>query len=206
MKACLFVCLAGLVFFGQEGLRNSWNVAVWVFSDEPFLLFAPLIYVSHSSWESLIFHLHHLGFFWPPTTFVPQSLLTALPSYSPSLSSFCSFFQRKGWSCRVRQSTTEASQRAHSGHCVQARNNIYSGPLWVPWKQSQYWSPKWTYTALFIVRSLSIKIGGGEKQLFQHIPWHLSAYWLFCQSYGQLMECIESGNIRNQIVLIAKDS
>lgn len=102
--------------------------------------------------------------------------------------------------------SAEASQRAHSGHCVRARNNIYRSPLWAPWKQSQYWSPKWTYTAVFIVRSLSIKIGGGEKQLFQHIPWHLSAYWLFCQSCVHLLECMGSENIRTWISLITEDN
>lgn len=35
---------------------------------------------------------------------------------------------------------------------------------------------KWTYTALFIVRSLSIKNG---KASLQHIPWHLLAITLF---------------------------
>lgn len=178
---------------------------MWVSSDGPFLLFAPLIYVLHSSRVSLIFHLHHLCFFWPPTAFVPPSLRLALPSH---LVVFClvSSWVKGEAAEGGGQSAAEASQRAHSGHCVRARNNIYRSPLWAPWKQSQYWSPKWTYTAVFIVRSLSIKIRGGEKQLFQHIPWHLSAYWLFCQSCVHLLECLGSENIRMWIILIGKDN
>lgn len=178
---------------------------MWVSSDGPFLLFAPFIYVSHSSRESLISHLHHLCFFWPPTAFVPPSLRLALPS---RLVVFClvSSWVKGEAAEGGGQSAAEASQRAHSGHCVRARNNIYRSPLWAPWKQSQYWSPKWTYTAVFIVRSLSIKIRGGEKQLFQHIPWHLSAYWLFCQSCVHLLECLGSENIRMWIILIGKDN
>lgn len=130
------------------------------------------------------------------------------PLLSPSLSSF---FWLSSWVKGEAvegggRSAAEASQRAHSGHCVRARNNIYRSPLWAPWKQSQYWSPKWTYTAVFIVRSLSIKIRGGEKQLFQHIPWHLSAYWLFCQSRVHLLECLGLVNIRMWIILIGKDN
>lgn len=56
--------------------------------------------MSHSSRESLIFHLHHLCFSWPPTMFVPPSLLVALPSspslLSLSLSSFF-FFLVSSW-------------------------------------------------------------------------------------------------------------
>lgn len=194
-KTRLFVCLAGSVFFGHQGLRNSWNVAVWVSSDGPFLLFAPLIYVSRSSWESLIFHLHHLCFSWPPTTFAP-------PKPPPSSLGF-SFFLVSSWvkgeAAEWRRAVRRGgfAERAHSGHCVRARNNIYRSPLWAPWKQSQYWSPKWTYTAVFIVRSLSIKIRAGEKQLFQHIPWHLSAYWLFCQSFAHLLECLGLKKYKN---------
>lgn len=162
------------------------------------------IYVLHASWESLISHLHHLCFSWPPTTFAPPSILFALPSSSFSSHPF--FFrqilekseaaERGGWSA------TEASQRAHSGHCVRARNTIYRSPLWAPWKQSQYWSPKWTCTAVFIVRSLSIKIRGGEKQLFQHILLHLLAYWLFCQSCVHLLECLGLENMAMYIISI----
>lgn len=200
----MFVCLAGLVFFGQEGLRKSWNVAARVSSDGPFLLFAA-------------FYLRVARQLREPN-FSPSSSLLLLASYnvcsskhplcSPLLFLFLSSFffrqileksetaERGGWSA------TEASQRAHSGHCVRARNTIYRSPLWAPWKQSQYWSPKWTCTAVFIVRSLSIKIRGGEKQLFQHILLHLLAYWLFCQSCVHLLECLGLENMGMYIMSI----
>lgn len=157
--------------------------------------------------------------------FSPPSSLLLLASYdvcsskppccssplSPLLSSFFPCLLVSLWAKGEAaewggRSAAEASQRAHSGHCVRARNNIYRSPLSAPWKQSQYWSPKWTYTAVFIVRSLSIKIRGGEKQLFQHIPWHLSAYWLFFQSCVHLLECLGLENIRIWIILIGKGS
>lgn len=171
----IFGCLS---FSGPEGLRNSWNVAGPVSSDG----FFPII---------CVFNLG-VAFQLREPNFSPSSSLLFLASYhvgAPvSLSLFLQF-QVSSW---VKGKALDgsgrfklfffffSSVRAHSGHCVWARNNIYSSPLWAPRKQSRYWSPKWTYTAVFIVRSLSIKTRGGEKQHFQHIPWHLLANWLFC--------------------------
>lgn len=88
----LFVCLAALGFFslGQEGFRSAWNVAVRGSSHGPFLLFVPLIYLPHSSGESLIFLLHHLGFSRPPTTLLVAPTCS-LPCPSSHFFFFCWF-------------------------------------------------------------------------------------------------------------------
>lgn len=135
----MFVCLFGWFSFiwarGTRELLECGCVSVlrWAIS----LFFAPLIYVLHSGQESLIFHLHHHYFSWPPVMFVPPSFLIALPLPRTF------FFLVSSWvkgeaAYGGGRSATEASQKAHSGHCVRARNNIYRSPLWAPWKQSQY--------------------------------------------------------------------
>lgn len=64
----MFVCLAGLAFFGQQGLRKSWNVAARVSSDGPFLLFAAFyLRVAHQLREP---------------NFSPSSSLLLLASYN----------------------------------------------------------------------------------------------------------------------------
>lgn len=64
----MFVCLAGLVFFGRQGLRKSWNVAARVSSDGPFLLFAAFyLRVAHQLREP---------------NFSPSSSLLLLASYN----------------------------------------------------------------------------------------------------------------------------
>lgn len=75
---------------------------------------------------------------WPPTKFVAPSLLTALPLLTPFPSRWFSSWVKGEAGEGGGRSAAEASQRAHSGHCVRARNNIYRSPLWAPWKQSQY--------------------------------------------------------------------
>lgn len=66
--------------------------------------------MSHSSRENLIFHLHHLCFSWPPTTFVPPGLLVALPSSPVSSRRFflvCWFLPGQ----RVKQPSEASSPR-----------------------------------------------------------------------------------------------
>lgn len=67
-------------------------------------------------------------------------------------------------------------------HCL-ALNNIYHGLFSARGKTKHVLIPKWTYTAVFIVRSLSIKNG---KAPLQHILWHMPVidpiYWLFARN------------------------
>lgn len=64
-------------------------------------------------------------------------------------------------------------------HCLEL-NNIYHGLFSARGKTKHVLIPKWTYTAVFIVRSLSIKNG---KAPLQHILWHMLVidpiYWSF---------------------------
>lgn len=76
---------------------------------------------------------------------------------------------------------------------VSEAETIFSASLsGLPWKQSRYWSPppnEPTQHSLLLDLYL-LKSGAGEKRLFQHIPWHPSAYWLFCQGRVHLLECL----------------
>lgn len=120
---CLFVWLCW--FPPAERDRGTFGTRrCELSSDGPFLLFAPLIYLLHSSRESLIFLLHH-----PRSSRPPAASLVA-PNAPPRFFfvfflpflSFGSFLVKAPEGGGL--SAAWASRRAHSGHCVRGRNNI----------------------------------------------------------------------------------
>lgn len=132
----VFVCLAAWVFFRATGTRellecDSVSVLGWAVS----LICSFNLRVALQQREP---------------NFSPSSSLLLLASYHarsskhpllaalPLSSSFFRLQKRLEQPREADSPWRRLRSRAHSGHCVQARNNIYRSPLWAPWKQSQY--------------------------------------------------------------------
>lgn len=116
----LFVCLAGLVFFWDK--RDSGTLALWLCECPRmgrFSLFAPFnVHVALQLRETN---------FSPSSSRLSLGLLQRLfLRASSSLFLSFSFFPSRGRSGGGRRA--EASQRAHSGHCVQASKQYLPQP------------------------------------------------------------------------------
>lgn len=173
----LFVCLFVWLCWFPPAERDRGTLGTRqckLSSDGPFLLFAPLIYLLHSSRESLIFLLHH-----PAPLGLPRrrSLLQTL---LPGCCFFCLFnLLVPSWLKHPREAgrPLRGLRTGPTVGIVSEAETIFSAALsGLPGNKASIDPPNEPTQQSLLLDLYLLKSGAGEKRLFQHIPWHPLAY------------------------------
>lgn len=145
-------------------------------SDGPLLLFAPLIYLLHSSRESLIFLLHH------PRLLSASCGVARCSERSSQVFFFlfCLFYLLvSSWLKRPREAgrPRRGLRAGPTVGIVSEAETIFSAALsGLPGNKASIDPPNEPTQQSLLLDLYLLKSGAGEKRLFQHIPWHPSAY------------------------------
>lgn len=173
----LFVCLFVWLCWFPPAERDRGTLGTRrckLSSDGPFLLFAPLIYLLHSSRESLIFLLHH------PRSSRPPAAAFVAPNAPPRFFFFGLFYLLvSSWLKHPREAgrPRRGLRAGPTVGIVSEAETIFSAALsGLPGNKASIDPPNEPTQQSLLLDLYLLKSGAGEKRLFQHIPWHPSAY------------------------------